>query len=297
MMPPLQSLAVFETVARRKSFALAAQELNLTPSAVSHRLKNLEKVLGVQLLERSGKGVFPTPIGEGYLTRLTVALGAISSATDDLRQGLRKSLYVHVSPSLASLWLMPRLPQFTQSHPEVSLFLSSSHVHSDFALGQVDLDIRYGLPSWRNLEAIPLFNERILPLVSPSFIKRHDLKQSTLNPSALLGLPLIQSTVSLVQWRDWFSAHAQDVDASSLPERFSLRFDRAMMSLDAAMQGMGVALESDRIAQSHIGEGRLVPLFGRRKSVTVQAHFAVYPARHADRIEVKQFLSWLKSTS
>lgn len=284
-LPPMPNLLAFEAVARRRSFALAAAELHLTASAISHQIARLESHLSIKLFERSAHGVRLSPGGEQYLSRVAGALAAIAAASDDLRQGVSNSLYVHCSPSLASLWLMPRLPSFAQAHPDISLNLSAAHTHSDFALGQVDLDIRYGVPQWPNLVVEPLFEERIVPLANAAFIRKHRLKR----PDQLLGVPLIQSNVSVVQWSDWFAAFSD----KRAPERFTLRFDRAHMSLDAAAQGLGVALESTTTAGRHLAEGRLVPVLGTEKSIRVKAHFAVYPARHGRRPPVEAFLSWL----
>lgn len=286
MIPPLTALQAFEAIARRKSFSLAASELNLTPSAVSHQMAKLEGLLNVRLLERSARGVEVTPAGQHYLQRVASALGAIGTATDDLRHGVQDTLYVHSSPSFASLWLMPRIGRFTARHPTISLVLSASHVHSDFQLGQMDVDIRYGLPNWPHLEVQPVFTERILPLASPEFIRSHALHQ----PQDLLRVPLIQSSVSVVQWPEWFARFCAD----QRPERMGLRFDRAMMSLDAAVQKLGVALESSSIGQSLIASGRLQPVFEEQRSLEVQAHFIVYPARHASRPEVRSFVEWLR---
>jgi DNA-binding transcriptional LysR family regulator len=283
--PPVASLQAFETVARRRSFALAATELHLTASAISHQVARLESHLGVRLFERSAHGVRLSTAGERYLSRVSGALSAIAAATDDLRQGVSNSLYVHCAPSLASLWLMPRLRAFAQAHPDIALNLSAAHTHSDFALGQADIDIRYGVPQWPDLVVEPLFEERIVPLASPAFIQERRLKK----PEQLLDLPLIQSTVSIVQWPDWFAAFA---DARA-PERFAVRFDRAQMSLDAATQGLGVALESVTNAGGHLAERKLEPVFGLDKAIKVKAHFAVYPARHARRPPVEAFLTWL----
>jgi len=285
LLPPLSTLLAFEAVARRRSFALAAGELSLTASAVSHQIARLESLLDVKLFDRSPQGVRLSAAGEAYLRRVAGALGAIGAATEDLRQGVRNSLYVHSSPSFASLWLMPRLANFAHAHPDVSLFLSASHVHSDFALGQADLDIRYGIPQWSDLVVQPLFKENILPLASPAFAEHYALRE----PAGLLRIPLIQSTISVVQWVDWLGA--QGVKRG--PERFALRFDRAQLALDAAVQGLGAALESTTIAAPLIVEGKLVPLFDPTMAVTVQGHFVVYPARHAKRPEVEAFLHWL----
>lgn len=286
-LPPIANLQAFEAVARRKSFALAAEELHLTASAVSHQISRLEAHLNVRLFERSAHGVRLSPAGEHYLLSVRAALSAITSATEDLRQGIRNSLYVHSAPSIASLWLMPRLHRFAKAYPDISLNLSAAHTPSDFALGQADVDIRYGVPQWGDLVVEPLFEESIVPLASPAFIKQHKLK----HVGQLLEVPLIQSNVSVVQWADWFKAHSE----VRAPDRFPVRFDRAQMSLDAATQGLGVALESAVNAGGHLAEGKLLAPFGLGKAVRVKAHFAVYPERHAKRPAVEAFLSWLHS--
>ncbi|MGN8006173.1 LysR substrate-binding domain-containing protein [Acidovorax sp. 22279] len=286
-LPPIANLQAFEAVARRRSFALAAAELNLTASAISHQVSRLEAQLDIRLFERSAHGVRLSPAGEHYLMHVGAALNAIATATDDLRHGIRNSLYVHSAPSIASLWLMPRLHHFAQAYPEISLNLSAAHTPSDFALGQADIDIRYGIPQWGDLVVEPLFEEAIVPLASPAFIKAHKLKRA----EQLLELPLIQSNVSIVQWSDWFGRFAK----VRAPDRFSLRFDRAQMSLDAATQGLGVALESAVNAGGHLADGRLTAPFGMDQAVRVKAHFAVYPERHAKRPAVEAFLSWLHS--
>jgi DNA-binding transcriptional LysR family regulator len=284
-LPPVTNLQAFEAVARRRSFALAAAELHLTASAISHQVARLESHLGVRLFERSAHGVRISVAGETYLSRVGGALAAIAAATEDLRQGVSNSLYVHSAPSIASLWLMARLHAFAEAYPDIALNLSAAHTPSDFELGQSDIDIRYGVPNWPDLVVEPLFEESIVPLASPAFIQKHRLKR----PEHLLGVKLIQSNVSIVQWSDWFAAFT-DMRA---PDRFAVRFDRAQMSLDAATQGLGVALESATIAGKHIAERKLRPVFGLDKAVKLKAHFAVYPARHAKRPPVEAFLSWL----
>ena len=284
-LPPVTNLQAFEAVARRRSFALAAAELHLTASAVSHQVARLESHLGVRLFERSAHGVRISAAGELYLARVGGALSAIAAATQDLRQGVSNSLYVHSAPSIASLWLMSRLHAFAQAYPDISLNLSAAHTPSDFELGQADIDLRYGVPNWPGLVVEPLFEERVVPLASPAFILENRLKR----PEHLLGVKLIQSNVSVVQWPDWFTAFTN----KRAPDRFALRFDRAQMSLDAASQGLGVALESATIAGRHLAERKLRPVFGLDKAIKVKAHFAVYPARHAKRPPVEAFLAWL----
>jgi DNA-binding transcriptional LysR family regulator len=284
-LPPVTNLQAFEAVARRRSFALAAAELHLTASAISHQVARLESHLGVRLFERSAHGVRISAAGERYLSRVEGALSAIATATEDLKQGVSNTLYVHSAPSIASLWLMARLHAFARAYPDITLNLSAAHTPSDFALGQADLDLRYGVPNWPGLVVEPLFEERIVPLASPAFIQEHRLKR----PEHLLGVNLIQSNVSIVQWPEWFAAFTN----KRAPDRFAVRFDRAQMSLDAATQGLGVALESTTIAGRHIAERKLRPVFGLDKAIKVKAHFAVYPARHAKRPPVEAFLAWV----
>jgi DNA-binding transcriptional LysR family regulator len=284
-LPPVINLQAFEAVARRRSFALAAAELHLTASAISHQVARLESHLGVRLFERSAHGVRISVAGEMYLSRIGGALSAMAAATEDLRQGVSNSLYVHSAPSIASLWLMSRLHTFAQAYPDISLNLSAAHTPSDFELGQADIDLRYGVPNWPGLVVEPLFEERVVPLASPAFIQEHRLKR----PEHLLAVKLIQSNVSVIQWSDWFAAFTD----KRAPDRYTVRFDRAQMSLDAATQGLGVALESATIAGRHIAERKLRPVFGLDKAVKVKAHFAVYPARHAKRPPVEAFLAWV----
>lgn len=286
LVPPINNLLAFEAVARRRSFALAATELHLTASAISHQVSRLETQLGVRLFERSAHGVRLSTGGERYLTRVSGALSAITAATDDLRQGVSNSLYLHSAPSVASLWLMPRLKDFADANPDISVNLSAAHTPSDFALGQADIDIRYGTPQWPDLEVVPLFQERVIPLASPSFIRSRRLRRV----EQLLDVPLIQSNVSVVQWSDWF---ARFTDRQA-PDRYAVRFDRAQMSLEAAMQDLGVALESATIAGRYLAAGKLRPAFGLEMAIEVEAHFLVYPTRHAKRKPVAKFLEWVR---
>ena len=284
-LPPLANLQAFEAVARRRSFAMAGAELHLTASAISHQVARLEAQLGVRLFERSAHGVRLTAAGERYLSRVAGALQAIASASDDLRQGVANSLYVHCSPSIAQLWLMPRLAGFAQANPGVALNLSAAHIHSDFTQGTVDLDIRYGVPNWPHLVIEPLFEERIVPMASPAFLRQHRLRRL----EQLVDVPLIQSNVNVVQWTDWFAAHSD----KRPPERLALRFDRAQMAMEAAIQGLGVALESATLAAQHLQDGKLRPVFGLDKAVRTKAHFLVYPARHAGRPPLEAFVAWV----
>ena len=262
-LPPMPNLLAFEAVARRRSFALAAAELHLTASAISHQIARLETHLAIKLFERSAHGVRLSPAGEHYLSRVAGALSAIAAASDDLRQGVSNSLYVHCSPSLATLWLMPRLHLFAQAHPDISLNLSAAHTHSDFALGQVDMDIRYGVPQWPNLVVEPLFEERIVPLASAAFIRKHRLKR----PDQLLRVPLIQSNVSVVQWSDWFArvlrqACARPLHAALRPRAHVIRRRRARARRGPGKHDDGRHAPGRRQVASGAGHGQVDPREG-----------------------------------
>ncbi|RZL42704.1 MAG: LysR family transcriptional regulator [Variovorax sp.] len=283
--PPFPCLIAFEAVARRKSFALAANELHLTPSAVSHQIAKLEQFLDIRLFVRTSHSVEITMAGGDYLQRVSGAMAAISAATDNVRRGVSNSLHVHSTPSFATLWLMTRLKDFARDHPEISLSMSASVTHSDFSAGHTDIDIRYGVPHWPQLTARPIFDEQVMPLASPAFLRRHRIA----TPDDLTRVPLIQSTVGVVQWPDWFSAE----NVFHKPGGYAYRFDRAFMALDAAVQGLGVAFESTSIGEPHLRKGRLRPVFETGEYLPVQAHFLVYPERHAQRPEVLSFVDWV----
>ena len=151
---------------------------------------------------------------------------------------------------------MPRLADFARAHPGIALSLSASAAHSDFASGQVDIDIRYGVPNWPHLHVQPIFEERIQPLASPDFIEQHGIE----TPEDLLRVPLIQSVVNVVQWGDWFRSRR----VPFTPGPFAYSFDRTAMALDAAVQGLGVAFDSSSIAAGHLRHGRLRKVFDER---------------------------------
>lgn len=284
--PPLSCLMAFESAARRSSFKLAAIELNLTPSAVSHQIAKLEELLEIKLFDRTGRQIQLTTSGQEYLSRLSGALDTISVATDNARKGVNNTLFVHCSPSFASLWLMPRLTDFAKTYPNISLTLSSSVMPSDFDSAQVDLDIRYGLPVWEGVKVVPIYQERLLPLASPEFIKQHNIKK----PEDLINLPLINSSVNILQWNNWFASRKIDY----IPPQYAYRFERTFMALEAAVQGLGVAFDSSFMADRLIQAGTLVPIFKTEWSLKVEAHHMVFPSRHMHRPEVMNFIEWVQ---
>lgn len=286
-LPPLKGIIAFEVVARLGSINKAADEMNVTASAVSHQIANLEGFVGRRLFDRTSRGLVLTPVGERFQKDVTGALALIASAALNARssEGV-EVLRVHVSPSFANLWLMPRLPGFLAEHPDLRIQLSAAHTHSDFARGEVDLDIRYGAVKWGDLHVETIFEEEILPLASPEFLQRAVIR----NAEQLLAQPLIFSEVNVVQWPRWFASHGVPVS----PATYALRFDRAYMAIGAAAQGLGVALESDRLAENMLRSGALVPVFPDRRGIRAHGHHLVFPEMHAKWSKVQRFVEWLK---
>lgn len=286
-LPPLKGIIAFEVVARLGSVNKAADELNVTASAVSHQITNLEGFVGRRLFDRTSRGLVLTPIGERFRNDLTGALALIASAALQARssEGV-EVLRIHVSPSFASLWLMPRLSAFLSEHPDLRVQLSAAHTHSDFSRGEVDLDIRYGNVKWGELHVETIFEEEIAPLASPALLERTVIRSA----EQLLAQPLIFSDVNVVQWPRWFAAHGVPLS----PATYALRFDRAYLAIEAAAQGLGIALESNRLAEPYLRNGALVPVFQGRKGIPVHAHHLVYPEAHAKWGKVERFVAWVR---
>lgn len=286
-LPPLKGIVAFEVVARLGSINKAADELNVTASAVSHQISNLEGFVGRQLFTRTSRGLVLTTVGERYRNDVTGALAMLASAAHNARssEGV-ELLRVHCAPSFASLWLMPRLPQFLKTHPDLRVQLSAAFSDSDFSRGEVDLDIRYGAVRGGDLCVETIFREEILPLASPGLLQRITVRQ----PSDLLAHPLILSAVNVVQWPRWFAAHGVPLT----PGTYALTFDRTHLALEAAAQGLGIALDSGRLAESLLRHGQLAAVFADRKAITVHAHHVVYPKAHAHWPKVERFVEWVR---
>jgi LysR family glycine cleavage system transcriptional activator len=286
-LPPFKGVLALEVVSRLGSVSKAADELNLTVSAVSHQIANLEEFVGCKLFERSPRGLSLTEVGRRFQRDISGALDLIAHAAQHARSAETiEVLRIHLSPTFASLWLMPRLPAFRALHPDIRVQLSSSHAEADFSRADVDLDIRYGAARWTNLHVETIFTEKIVPLISP----RLKEKLSIRHPADLLNQDLIYSDVNLVQWPRWFAAHG----VTENPNRYALSFDRSYMVIDAAIQGLGIALDSYQMAQSALQKGELVEVFEADLGIPVHAHHLVYPIQHAQWPRVEKFTTWLR---
>jgi LysR family glycine cleavage system transcriptional activator len=282
-MVPLSLLRVFEAAARAGSFRSAATSLNLTPSAVSHAVRKLEHTLGIALFERDTRHVRLTYEGEVLMRHVVRAFEDLRRGMDAVSARAPKLLRIHCAPSFAAQWLTPRLSDFIRRNPGIDVRLAAGIDYTRFTADEFDADIVYGPPRTGGLVVVPLGEERITPMCSPETAGRISC------PADLLDLSLIQSDSKQVQWSDWFAANGID----ALP-RIGGRFDRSFLAISAASEGMGVALESMRLAERELASGRLVaPLADRSKSIDYTGHNLVYPRHIQPRHPLRAFSDWL----
>ena len=280
---PLSFLRAFEAAGRTGSFRAAAAELNLTPSAVSHAVRKLEQVLGTSLFERDTRNVRLSYEGEALMRH-------VSRAFDELRRGMEvvstrgpKLLRLHSAPSFAAQWLTPRLSGFLRDHPGVEVRLAAGTDYARFNADEFDADIVYGSPRVEGLTVVPLGEETITPICAP------DLAARIATPSDLCDHVLIQSDSKQIQWTDWFAANGLVAPAPN-----GSRFDRSFLAIAAAAEGLGVALESTRLAERELASGRLVlPLDGKATAIRYVEHNLVFPRSVRQRHPLRAFATWL----
>ena len=280
---PLSFLRAFEAAGRTGSFRAAAAELNLTPSAVSHAVRKLEQVLGTSLFERDTRNVRLSYEGEALMRH-------VSRAFDELRRGMEvvstrgpKLLRLHSAPSFAAQWLTPRLSGFLRDHPGVEVRLAAGTDYARFNADEFDADIVYGSPRVEGLTVVPLGEETITPICAP------DLAARITTPSDLCDHVLIQSDSKQIQWTDWFAANGLVAPAPN-----GSRFDRSFLAIAAAAEGLGVALESTRLAERELASGRLVlPLDGKATAIRYVGHNLVFPRYVRQRHPLRAFATWL----
>ncbi len=279
----LSTVKAFESAARHGSFRAAALELNLSPSAISHAILKLEQTLGTSLFEREGRVVRLSTDGE-------ILMRHVGLAFDELRRGMEavsnrgpQLLRLHSAPSFAAQWLTPRLTGFSAAHGDIEIRLAASTDYARFVNDDFDADIVYGPSRVEGALAIPLGKETITPLCAPDVARR--IKEI----EDLTSEVLIQSDLKRVRWSDWFKAN----DREPPPHR-GARFDRSFLAIAAACDGLGVALESTRLAEREIKSGRLVALFsGRMKDIDYVGHYLVFPRAGRQRRAVRIFTEWL----
>jgi DNA-binding transcriptional LysR family regulator len=283
--PPIQCLLTFEALARLRSVTQAAEELCVTPSAVSHRVKQLEQIIGTKLFGRADFSL--TTEGSEYLAHVREGLGILGRFPSQGATPGRRKLKVAVTPTFSRSILMPRLRQFTEAYPEIDLTLQVSIPLLDVVAEDADLTIRFGTGRYADVEHVCLFKDDITPMASPAFVREHGPFDSAAD---LEGLPLLRSP--LEPWRTWFAAH--DLDWPEPAEGST--FNDIGLMCDGAAVGMGVALVRLRLGTPWLDNGTLVRLF-ERSVPSPHAHYLCWRTGTMDRWECAAFAEWLRKVT
>jgi len=287
-LPPLTALRAFDAAARHMSFAKAAEELFVTPAALSFQIKSLEEHLGAPLFHRLNRAVTLTEAGEalapgaqeGFRT-LNAAWRSVQRLTDDA------TLMVTAGPGFTAKWLAPRFFEFARAHPEIDLRFSATLRNVDFARDEVDVAIRFGLEKDApGLWTYPLAREWVTPVMTPEIAKEFPTPQSLAN-ATLIHDESINFLSPRADWAAWIRMMGLDFDTSHGP-----RFSGADHSIDAALAGAGVALGRRALVVKDLNEGRLVAPFSQ--AISLQARFRFLCLQGAqDRPHIAAFRHWI----
>jgi len=286
-LPSLNQVQAFEAAARLSSFAGAAEELRITASAISHNIRALERDLGVALFHRVHRSVVLTDAGRRYAERVSEAFAMMEAATRTIDRTVKADiLTVQSAPSFATQWLMPRLSRFSMLHPDMDVRLNASVDVVDLSAGQADFHIRYGnfLPA-PNVAVQPFPEETFVVACAPGLAGgARPLRE----PADLALHTLIYSEVNLVTWRDWLDARGLgEIETHRGP-----RFDRTFMTVAAAVDGLGVALESRMMLQRELEGGRLALPFGGEGPRLV-CHRLLFLKSKSNLPKMRVFRDWL----
>jgi len=290
-LPPLNALRAFETAARHLSFRRAAEELFVTPAAISHQIKGLEDYLGVTLFHRLNKSLLLTEAGQAALPALRDGFERLAEAVEILRaDSPSRLLTVSVAPSFASKWLVPRLERFRRSVPGIDIRIDATSRCVDFIRDRVDVGIRYGAGDYPGLHSDCLRDDEVMPVCSPALLAgKYPLQQpDDLRHHTLLHIddPVIAS--GWPDWSMWLASAGNEAADASRGSRFSM----ASMAIQAAVEGHGVALVSAVLVEDDLAAGRLVKPFCLRTPVKF-CYYLVCPLAAVARPTVAAFRAWL----
>ena len=289
-LPPLNALRAFEAAARHLNFSRAADELAVTPGAVSQQIQNLEDYVGAALFKRTPKGLLLTDAAQTALPALREAFDRLAEAASLLTAAVDgRRLTVSVAPSFAAKWLVPRLGFFEAEHPLVDVWLSADMEVVDFALGEIDLAIRYGAGRYPGLEVVKLMSETVIPVASPAFLEANPLSDpADLAHHILLHDGSPDADASCPDWSMWRAARGiKGVDGTRGP-----RFNQSSLVIEAAVGGRGVALAKRALAQADLDAGRLIAPLQIATEVDF-AYFVVHPKAKGRLPQVKAFVNWI----
>lgn len=247
--PPLNSLRAFEAAARHLNFRLAAEELNVTQAAVAQHVRGLEAYLDIRLFERLPRSLKLTEQGQAYAPGIRRAFELMAEATATLRPGPER-LTISVTPTVASKWLIPRLPAFVEAHPFVDLRILATEKVSDFRHDDVDIAVRRGAPPFGpELVSDVLFAQEIIAVCSPVLLPAG---------AGSLDLAQLDEQVLLQDYEDSWPRFLRQAHGASVPANArTLRFNQTSLAIDAAMAGQGVALVSRFLVEPELESGRL----------------------------------------
>jgi len=288
-LPPLNALRAFEASARLMSVQQAARELNVTPSAVSQQVRNLERWVGFALLERGTRRLQPTTQGRAYQGALATAFEQIAEATASLSAGrASRSICITCTPGFAVQWLVPRLQRFQDQHPEIDVRIDASARLVDLRAEDVDLAVRHGLGRYPGLVSEKLLDDDLVPAASPRLLTGRSRVRV---PADLIRHRLLHIETR-DDWRLWLSAQGVDIDWRRGP----LLVDTAI-GIQAAVAGKGVIMVRKSLVADELANGRLVaPL--PQGLATGTAYFLVYPPERMSQPPLRAFRAWLlKATS
>jgi LysR family transcriptional regulator, glycine cleavage system transcriptional activator len=289
-LPPLNALRAFESAARHLNFSRAAEELAVTPGAVSQQIQNLEDYVGAALFKRTPRGLLLTDSAQTALPALREAFDRLAEAASLLTAAVDgRRLTLTAPPSFAAKWLVPRLGRFEAAHPQVDVWLSADMDLVDFAASDVDLAIRYGAGPYPGLEAIRLLSETVIPVMSPELAGTNPVRApADLARHVLLHDGSPDADESCPDWQMWLAARGvRGIDATRGP-----RFNQSSLVIEAAVSGRGVALAKRTLAQDDLDAGRLVapmPI----STIVDFAYFLVHPKAKGRLPQVKAFVGWI----
>ena len=283
--PSTTALISFEAAARNESFTKAAQELSLTQGAICRQIASLEEFLGVELFRRSRRGVKLTEAGLSYSRRVATQLDAVERDTLSVmgQQGANV-IELAVVPTFGTQWLLPRLKDFQQKHPEVTVNLTNRTRPFLFADTDFDAAIYFGDADWSGTESHRLMGENPMPVCSPALLAG----KTDLSATEIADLPLLQQTTRPYAWRQWFNSQHLNIPRDMTGPRYEL----FSMLAQAAMHDMGIALIPPFLIQRELAEKRLV-IANTQALASIKAYYLMIPERKVESASLKAFRDWL----
>ena len=294
-LPPLNALRAFEAAARHLSFTKAAEELHVTPGAISQQIKSLEEFVGTSLFRRLNRALLLTDEAQASLPALREGFERLAEATNHLMASeSRNRLTVSAAPSFAAKWLVPRLGSFQRDFPEIDVWISADMELVDFVNDGVDVAIRYGSGDYQGLQSERLLTDTVFPVCSPDFLNGPDALKS---PSDLSAVTLLHDSSpdndeSCPDWAMWLkAAGVRGVDGTR-----GLRFNQSSLVLEAAISGRGVALAKSTLAADDLAAGRLAKPFDLSLPIEF-AYYLVSPKAKSALPKVQAFTGWVRQAA